>query len=62
MLTSTQASNKQLETEFQSQISKQNNGAQEESAQKSLRIEELESLLKELAEENEHFKNKYEKE
>lgn len=60
-LTSMQLINKQLESKYDKNISLFSSEAKEESAQKSLRIEELESLLKELAEENDHFKNKCEK-
>lgn len=55
------ADKKAVEAKYDSHLSKFNAEKEEESEQKSQRIHELEDFLKQLEEENESLKNKYEK-
>jgi len=55
------ADKKTLEAKYDSHLSKYNAEKEEESEQKSQRIKELEVFLKQVEEENESLKNKYDK-
>ena len=60
-LTSALHEKKTVEQKYDSHISKFNAEKEEESEQKSQRIQELEAYLKQIEDENESLKNKYDK-